>query len=160
MDHSNRRWIYYLIVNVIVSALTTLLVLTLWEAARGNSVRPPTSALTAVAAATLPPVDEPTLQIANVFGVGDVEREVVLINRLGAGELNLKGWKLKDENGHSYFFPSLTLNPDGSVQVYTRAGSDSVTALYWNQQHAFWTHGELVTIFDPAGNLRTTYRIP
>ena len=54
----------------------------------------------------------------------------------------------------AYTFPSqpeLTLYKDGAVQVYTRAGTDTVTEVYWNRAEAAWRSGELIRLVDAQG---------
>ncbi|MEA4906097.1 MAG: lamin tail domain-containing protein [Chloroflexi bacterium] len=166
----------FILLNIIVSALTTLGVLWLWDSTQRANL-PPVEPVTAAqtpgasltgqpvsdpedASATLPPLDEPVLQIQNVFGVGDLDTEVVRLRRLGEGALWLTGWQLQDEDGHTFTFPELLLNKDGAVEVYSRSGTDSVVALHWGQDAPIWRTGELVIVLDPQGSLRASYRIP
>jgi len=165
----------YLVLNVVVSAATTLLVLCWWEQTHaeeqtGSDVSTqlsqafPASERTTVVIATtqaeLPPIDQPIVQIENVFGVGDVESEVVLVKRIGEGELFLTDWKLVDEDGHIFIFPHLSLNK-GIVQIYTDPGpSDLANGLHWGLEEAVWQIGEMVILLDPMDNVRATYRIP
>lgn len=100
------------------------------------------------------------IQIQNVFGVGDIDNEVVQLKRAGTGDLWLTGWQLKDQNGHTFTFPKLLLNKDGAVQVYTRAGPDTVIELHWGLSSAVWHTGELVSLLDPHGVLQASYQIP
>jgi hypothetical protein len=112
---------------------------------------------------TLPPTSTPIIQIASVVGVGDVQQEVVLLKRVGEGNLSMVGWKLQGEHNNIYTFPKqpeLILYKDGAVQVFSKAGTDSVTEVYWNRPDAAWRSGELIRLLDPQGNERATYRIP
>ncbi len=170
-----KRLLFFLILNVIVSAGTTIAVMSWWERAHLDSrtaivrespavgleeetTRP---AETATPTPTpLPPGDTPLIRIENVFGVGDLQNEVVLLKRIGDGELWLTGWRLEDESGQKYVFPDLLLNKDGAVQVFTRPGVDSVIELHWGMKASVWQPGELVTLVDPLGNVRATFRIP
>jgi hypothetical protein len=109
---------------------------------------------------SLPPLDETVLMIENVFGVGDPENEVVVITRVGEGDLSLAGWSLRDEDGHIYTFPQLSLNK-GSIQLYTYPGNSGLeNGLHWGLTEAVWSFGETVTILDAQGNIRATYLIP
>lgn len=161
-----KRLFPYLILNILVSAGVTLLVLSWWDRNHNPVDVPiltplaPISTPTQEDTPTLPPTDKPLIQIKNVFGVGDLQNEVIVLARQGNGVLELTGWQIKDENKHSYTFPKLLLNQDGGVQVFTRAGADSVIELYWGLEEPVWNSGELVSLFDTAGNLRASYRIP
>lgn len=161
-----KRLFPYLILNILVSAGVTLLVLSWWDRNHNPVDVPiltplaPISTPTQEDTPTLPPTDKPLVQIKNVFGVGDLQNEVIVLARQGNGVLELTGWQIKDENKHSYTFPKLLLNQDGGVQVFTRAGADSVIELYWGLEQPVWNSGELVSLFDTASNLRASYRIP
>lgn len=112
---------------------------------------------------TLPPLDQPVIQIISVVGAGDVTAEVVLLKRTGEGNLRMAGWKLQGEHANTYTFPNqpeLILFKGGAVQVFSKAGTDAATEVYWNRDKPAWRTGELVRLLDPQGGERATYRIP
>jgi hypothetical protein len=179
----------YLFLNIIVSAATTLGVLFAWEALRKPPAPPPAAAAPEAAApaatgavaagvntpaasgavatpeatATNPPPGQTVIEIAQVVGAGDLEQEVVLLRRLGEGNLTLTGWRLRGDGGSEYRFPeqpALVLYKDGAVHLYTRLGADTVTDLYWNRAEPAWRPGETLTLFDEQGSERAQYRIP
>jgi hypothetical protein len=160
-----RRLFPFLILNIILSSVTTLAILFYWDRTRpidfqlGATLLPEPSPVPEITV-TLPPLDKPVVQIKSVIGVGDIKNELVLITRLGENDLELNGWVLKDENGHSFKFPKLLLNKDGAVQVYSGAGADSVIELHWSLTAPIWQSGEQALLFDPQGNLRASFRIP
>lgn len=163
----------YLILNIFISALTTLVVLWLWTRAQesvlpaempsqndvGSTSIQATPTQISQTPAPLPPTDQPVIVIQNIFGVGDIENEVVVIQRVGDGGLWLNEWQLKDADGNVFTFNELVMNKDGSVQVYTHAGHDAVTELYWGLTLPIWQTGETAVITDSQGNIRTTYTI-
>ncbi len=186
----------YLLLNILVSAATTLVVLWAWDAYRGSREADLQQALaqstvpaaelktpvvsgaepavtepslptlpveTAGPTETLPPASQPVIQIVSVVGAGDIEQEVVMLKRAGAGNVSMVGWKLRGEHNNTYTFPAqpeLILFKDGAVQIYTRAGTDTVTEVYWNRSKAAWNSGELIRLLDPQGTERATYRVP
>lgn len=179
----------YLLLNVIVSAVTTLAVLLIWDAVRGPEetqlILPliaatqqgvPAAQNTAVAAvstpaepptpaptATLPPLDTPIIQILSVVGPGDLEQEVVLLRRLGDGNLRMTGWRLESSRGVKYAFgeqPELILYKDGAIQIYSKAGTDTATEIYWNRTEPAWQSGDTLKLIDPEGNERANYLVP
>ena len=171
--------ILYLVLNVIVSAATTLTVLTLWDRARQRDLPTgdlPTSAGVVQAAdvtqpapvtpqptETLPPVDQPVIQIVSVVGAGDLEYEVVILKRLGDGNLRMAGWRLEPDGGARYVFPEqpeLVLYKDGAVQVYTKTGADTAAEVYWNRPEPAWKPGDTIRVIDAQGNERAIYRVP
>lgn len=173
-----KRLLPYILLNVLVSALTTLVVLTLWDRAQrpaplGQNLptRAPASpkatleiqtspALLLSPTPTLPTLDQAWITIAEVLAPGDLQHEAVLLKRLGDGDLWLMGWHLLTPRGQSFEFPNLTLSKNGSIRVYTRRGNNTVIELYWGLETAAWRRGDKVRLLDPEGNLRAEYIIP
>jgi hypothetical protein len=167
-----KRLLPYLILNILVSAATTLGVLYWWD--QNRPAEPPLTMpqLPPIAAdtgsqtqipriiPTPPPLDQEVIVINNVFGVGDLNTEAVRLQRQGEGELWLTGWQLRNSQGDTYIFPELLLNKDGAVEVNTRSGIDSVIELHWGRPQAAYGPGQQVQLLDPQGKLRSTFRIP
>jgi hypothetical protein len=163
--NSSRKLLIFILINILVSAVTTLVILSIWDAVRKDSLparssQAGTGSLPGTSSATLPPLDQTVLQVENVFGAGDPERETVRLRRVGEGDLWLTGWQLRDEDGNIYSFPALMLNRDGAIEIYTRTGSDTAIQLFWGLDQSVWQNGEVVSIYDPAENLRASYKIP
>ena len=182
---SNRALLLYLLLNIVVSAAATLAVLYVWDAYQKRDLPPPVDGLglgggfvietaaspTAGAVEALPPEtlpelpppDVPVIEIVRATGIGDVNFEALTLRRVGEGDLYMAGWQLFDEGGNTYTFPSspeLVLYKDGGVQIYTRGGTDTATEIYWNRSAPVYEPTELITLVDPAGNIRATYRVP
>ncbi|AGK61322.1 Micrococcal nuclease (thermonuclease)-like protein [Archaeoglobus sulfaticallidus PM70-1] len=80
--------------------------------------------------------------------------EYVVIANNGAASINLQGWVLQDEAGHTYVFPSYTFGPGEVVYVHTGSGTDTAGHLYWGSDRAIWNNdGDTAYLFDAAGNL-------
>lgn len=179
-----RRVLVYLLMNVAVTAATTLLVLTLWDRdhprpsippalaaltpeatltaqaiLRATEATPPDPVLLATPVSTLAP-GQIAVTIDNVFGVGDLPNEFLLLKSRSEGSLTLTGWKLEDGDGNTFTFPVLTLNKGGAVQVHTAAGINTVIDLYWGRDAAIWKTGKQATLLDDLGTVQATYRIP
>ena len=95
-----RRLIYYLLLNVFVSACVTSAILYWYDrnyrAVTLPQVTIPTAASNAsnnVPAAT---VQKGLVQIVSVIGAGTLDAEAVVVKYNGEGELDLTGWHLKD----------------------------------------------------------------
>jgi LysM repeat protein len=104
-----------------------------------------------------------TVLIDSVIGAGDLATERVLLKHRGEGELSLVGWRLESNNGDLYIFPQfpqMTLFGGGAVNVYTKAGVDTVVDLYWGSDSPLWFSGASVTLKDVQGNVRDTYTVP
>lgn len=108
----------YLLLNIVVSALTMLLVLVIWDKTRPtpNTVKAPdqplqNSSISSTPTFSLPPLETPVIEIQAVIVPGDLEAERVLIRSVSSSALILTGWKVDNGNGQEYIFPSLTLYP-------------------------------------------------
>ena len=101
----------------------------------------------------------PKLSIREAQAPGVLSDETLVVLNSG-GPVDLAGWTLRDDAGHIYTFPSLTLFADGAVNVHTAAGEDTVIDLYWNQPEAVWASGKVVLLSDPNGNLQARFTVP
>ena len=101
--------------------------------------------------------------IDSVIGAGDLDSERVLLKHRGEGELSLVGWRLEDTDGNIFIFPQfpqLVLFKGGAVNVYTKAGSNTVVDLYWGLKQPAWKSGDMVILRDAQGNVHTTFTVP
>jgi micrococcal nuclease len=68
--------------------------------------------------------------------------EYVVFENRGDDTLDLSGWRVSDEGGHSYVFPDgFALEPGQRVTLYTGGGTDTETELYWGSDGAVWNNG-------------------
>ena len=160
-----QHWLPFLILNIFVSAAVTGAILFWYDRTYRQAVIPsaPISASVpaeVAPAATLNPEAEILVEIVSVIGAETLDAEMVLIRYTGEGELDLAGWHLEDEDKNVFVFPGLTLYPEGAVQVHTMAGQDTVVDLYWGLRQSVWVSGEEVSLIDPQGTERATYKVP
>ena len=92
-----RKILPYLILNVIVSAVTMLVVLTIWQKAQQKSLQRelPRNTETPIrleSQSTLPPLDVETVVIEAVIGAGDIESERVQLVNVISEAVDLTGW--------------------------------------------------------------------
>jgi len=160
---NRRQLVLYILLNVFVSACVTSAILFWYDRNYRASLAPApvvsSSGATAPANSTSSQTDV-SIQIESIVGAGTLSAETAVIHYNGSGQLNLAGWQLKDENGNTFTFPQLTLYPNGSVQVHTSTGTDTVIDLYWGAPDAVWSSGENAKLYDSQGNLRAVYRVP
>jgi hypothetical protein len=162
---NRRNLVYYLLLNVFVSATVTVGIL-FWYDRNYRAVTQPSVQQAAPVSGDLDPVStlnpqtDIAVKISSVVGAGTLNSEIVVVKFEGEGELNLASWQLKDEDGNIFKFPQLTLYPNGAVQVHTITGTDTVIDLYWGLGDAVWSSGENARLFDAQGNLRAVYRVP
>ena len=162
---NRRNLVYYLLLNVFVSAMVTIGILFWYDrnyrAVTQSSVQqaaPVSSGSDPVS--TINPQTDIAVKISSVVGAGTLNSEIVVVKFEGDGQLDLASWQLKDEDGNIFKFPQLTLYPNGAVQVHTITGTDTVIDLYWGLGNAVWSSGENARLFDAQGNLRAVYRVP
>lgn len=153
----------YLILNVIVSAVTVLVVLSIWNAAhpcvstapiKGGAV-----AISTTPSATLPPLDEPLFEVKALIGAGDLQNEHVNLVYLGSASLDMQGWTLWAGKTKLYTFPAFILFKGGGLDVYSKAGVDSAIELYMDSKTTFWGGGASLVLQDPQGNVRLEYEV-
>ena len=106
------------------------------------------------------PVVATLVNIANVFGAGDLATERVRLECKSQNGVSLAGWQLTDGNGHTFTFPELTLYPGGAVDLHTGPGSNDVVSLYWGLEQAVWSTGRMVKLLDNQGVIQSTFVIP
>jgi len=88
----------------------------------------------------------------------DVAGEYVEIQNQGGLSQVMTGWTLSDEAGHTYTFPTFTLQSGATVRVWTKSGSDTSIDLYWGRGAAVWTNtGDCAYLQDSVGTLIDTY---
>jgi hypothetical protein len=78
----------------------------------------------------------------------------------GSQPVNLNKWKITGPNAANYEFPVLSLNTNGAIRLYSRAGNSSVIELYWGAATAQWKSGDTLTLTNPAGVKLATFTIP
>jgi len=156
--------IIYLLLNIIISALTMMAVLWIWNRVQHNQNIietqyqencPPMYS----GGDNLPPPDQQVLEIKIVYSPGNLQNEIVVIRRIGDSSLMLAGWQLVDENGNNFTFPALSFNK-GEINIHSTSGDNSAIDLYWGLPNAVWQTGEIVRILDYANNERGRYIIP
>ncbi len=167
---NRQQWLPYLLLNIFISAVVTGAILFWYDRTYRQALVPvaPSGLSVPVAAdvaeATLSPLRDPDavieVEIISIVGAGTLDTEIVLVRYTGAGELDLTGWMLKDEDKNIFTFPQLTLYPDGAVQVHTVAGQDTVVDLYWGKENSVWESGEAASLVDAQGVQRATYDVP
>jgi hypothetical protein len=156
---ARRRLFSYLLINIFVSALVTGTAIFFYDRTHRANCPPTSPDLTAATSQS----GDVNVSIVGVIGAGTVTDERVVIQNSGGSKLILTGWYLEDNKGIIYTFPQspqLTLFPGATVQVHTKAGTDSSLDLYWGRTEPVWTSGELAALYDPENIARAFYRIP
>lgn len=78
-------------------------------------------------------------------------------NTTGRAKL-LAGWKVKDNTGYTFVFPSgYKLGAGKSVIVHTGSGSNGAGHLYWKQGYYVWNNtGDKARLITPGGTVVDT----
>ncbi|KTG11525.1 hypothetical protein AUR64_03200 [Haloprofundus marisrubri] len=86
---------------------------------------------------------------------GNTNGEYLVFENSGNSPLDLTGWTVADEAGHTYTFPmGFTLAPGARVTLYTGEGSDTDTELYWGSGNAVWNNGgDTIRVSDGTGTV-------
>ena len=110
--------------------------------------------------ATLPPTAvNAQVAILRVISPGNVTVEGVEIQNNGP-VVEITGWTLTDSGGNVYTFGEQRLFTNGRVIVYTRSGTDTPSAKYWNRDTAVLSPGATLTLSDEDGAVQSTYIVP
>jgi hypothetical protein len=163
LNMDRRHLAFYLLLNVIISASVTFLMLYYYDRTYRSVTLPQVSVPTSAAAAgagTAGTVQRAQVQIVSVIGAGTLSAEVVVVKYNGEGELELTGWHLKAGTGSSFTFPPFKLFKNGAVQVHTASGTNTAIDLYWGQNQAVWQSGQAVLLTNPQGEAQDSYPVP
>jgi len=172
-----RRLLFYILLNMVVSAVTMIGVLYLWDNTNLKHVlfsTTPRSSSPAMseAASTPDTFQTPTslqIEINEVGGVGNLDTEYVRLRHVSDSSqetLSLDGWQLKDEDNHEFAilsqsgFEKLELHQKGAVNIFTKGGQSNPIELYLGFSEPLWEPGETVSLVDPQGEIHDSYLIP
>lgn len=172
-----KRLLFYILLNMVVSAITMVGVLYLWENTNLKHVLFQSSPGPGGAQVQEPEGTPATFQtpitrqieINEVGGVGNLDTEYVRLKRVGQGSqetISLENWRLRDEDDHEFAilsqsgFESLELHKKGAVNIYTKPGQSNPIELYLGFSNPLWEPGETVTLIEPSGNVHDTFLIP
>jgi len=161
-----RRLIYYLLLNVFISACVTGAILFWYDrnyrSVSMSAVQPAAPLVNQPVAAqtTLSPQVDIPIEIMSVIGAGTLNAEWVVVSYKGEDQINLANWELRDSDRNNFVFPQLVLHTNGAVQIHTASGTNTVIDLYWGESEPVWQSGEQAELYDPSGNLRAKYKVP
>jgi hypothetical protein len=150
---SRRRLVYYILLNVFVSALVSGTILLFYDRLYRKNCD-------TTLPSTTPALDGIRAEILSVAGAGTADSEAVTIGNDGSTPLILTGWYLRDPQGLTYTFPQVTLHPGAALTVHTGSGRDTAADLYWGRSSPVWSSGELAALYDTQNVARAFYRVP
>lgn len=72
----------------------------------------------------------------------NLDDEYIVFENIGNGPLDLSGWTITDEAGHSYEIPDgVKLEAGEQLRLVTGSGTDTDSTLYWGQEAPVWNNG-------------------
>lgn len=157
----------YLLLNILISALTMWIVLLVWQKAHPAAVYSTPVIETGEAPQPSPQetsqvqsYEDQQLEISRVVGAGDLDLEVLTLQNTGKTAVSLAGWTISDTGGFTYTFPSLTVYSGGAFQLFSRSGVNTAIELYAGSASALWKSGSVILLKDPSGKQRQQFNIP
>ena len=86
---------------------------------------------------------------------GNLNDEYVVFRNAGERTLDLAGWTVADEAGHSYTFSDgTTLAPGETLTLHTGSGTDTKTNRYWGNGRPIWNNdGDTVFVRTDEGRI-------
>ncbi|WP_327051940.1 lamin tail domain-containing protein [Halomicrococcus gelatinilyticus] len=81
--------------------------------------------------------------------------EYIVLENTGSEALDLSGWTVADEAGHTYTFPvGFVLDAGAQVTLHTGSGADSATDRYWGAGSPVWNNaGDTIIVEGAEGNV-------
>ena len=170
-----KKLLFYVVLNIVVSAITIIGVLYLWENTKLKNMLFDSSDIPAEVGSGDPSSDVAAasenllIEIGEVGGIGNLATEYVRLVRPGSDPgdtISLQDWLIKDENNHQYNIleqsgvASLDLHGQGAVNIYTKEGDSNPIELYLDLSDPIWQPGDIISLIDPDGEVHDTYIIP
>jgi len=125
---------------------------------------PPTATAPPPSPTIPPPSPTPSLPVVEIVHVehdpegSDLEGEYVLLRNTTEVSQDLTAWTIEDSDGHVFRFESFVLEPAASVKVWTGAGEDTGTDVYWGYGRGLWDNdGDTATLKDYRGQVVDTF---
>jgi hypothetical protein len=88
----------------------------------------------------------------------NLNQEYVCLENRGGSPAGMTGWRVRDEYGWTYTFPTFTLPAGVHVKLRTGCGTNTATDLYWSRTGAVWNNaGDTVYLYNAAGQLVYRY---
>ncbi len=101
----------------------------------------PTSTVTPTPTATPKPSGVRILEVVQSDQVQNPLHEYVSIKNYTSSAVSLTDWFIRDDDVHRYNFPDgYSLPSGGTVRVWTEAGTNTITDLYWGSEVEVWNN--------------------
>ena len=113
---------------------------------------------------TSQPEEEDTIGVSCVYpdapgnDHNNLNGEWIKLLNYGENPINIEGWTIQDEYGHTFQFPKLIVDSRKTVTLHTGSGTytkiDGDIEAYWGADRAIWNNEEgIVYLFNDEGVL-------
>ena len=87
--------------------------------------------------------------------------EYFTLQNTGDSAADLSGWRVENESGVAYRFPSgVNLAPGAMITIHSGSGVNTVTHLFWNASEPVWNDDhDLALLLNASGEIVTHYVI-
>ena len=100
------------------------------------------------------------IEIVEVIGVGDINREQVVIRNNG-NLADISGWTLSDGQGNIFTFPNdRRLFSGAGVTINTRAGANTPVLFFWGRDLPAFESGDIVVLKNREGEVVANFIVP
>jgi endonuclease YncB( thermonuclease family) len=83
----------------------------------------------------------------------DARNELIILSS-SCPQLNIAGWRARDESRKYYIFPSLILNEEDEIIIHSKIGENNETDIFWNSKTDIWNNDrDTLYIFDKDGKI-------
>jgi micrococcal nuclease len=81
--------------------------------------------------------------------------EYVVLKNTGSSAIDVSGWTMSDEAGHTFEFPQgFVLDGGDTVTIRTGKGTNTDGTIYWGSNSAIWNNGgDTIVVRDGDGNV-------
>ena len=170
-----KKLVFYIVLNVIVSAITIIAVLFIWENTNFKNLLLDAGDSPAEDSAPADPSiaeeagQDLLIEIGEVSGAGNLATEFVRLVRPESGRdetISLAGWSTRGTDNREYNIleesglATLDLHQQGAINIYTKEGASNPIELYLGLSDPVWQPGETVSLLDPDGEVHDTFIIP
>ncbi|MFZ0547676.1 MAG: lamin tail domain-containing protein, partial [Candidatus Promineifilaceae bacterium] len=108
------------------------------------------------------PPNAPGVQLTSILYNPDngAAGEYAELKNMGSTPVNLMNWTLSNDVANVFTFPSYILQPNETVKVWTKAGTNESGNLYWNSGSGIWDNdGDNATLDNNSGQMVDTCHI-
>lgn len=97
---------------------------------------------------------------ADYTSIRQLHAEYTVIKNTGSSGRQLRGWIVKDKEGHRFRFPRYRIPAGGYVKIHSGSGNNRRGDLYWRLDNFVWNNDGDKASLRWKGRTRDTCRYP